>query len=132
MTACNHSKHIMIPALTTILVFQLIGETLARGLGLPIPGPVIGMGLLFAMLVWRGKVSDELRDTSLNLLRHLSLLFIPAGTGIMLHFHRLSDEWLPVTISLILSTLLTLVLTAGVLRLLARQNRSATQAGEPS
>ncbi len=132
MIACNHSKHIMIPALTTILVFQLIGETLARGLGLPIPGPVIGMGLLFALLVWRGKVSDELRDTSLNLLRHLSLLFIPAGTGIMLHFHRLSDEWLPVTISLILSTLLTLVFTAGVLRLLARQNRSATQPGEPS
>ena len=122
----------MIPALTTILVFQLIGETLARGLGLPIPGPVIGMGLLFALLVWRGKVSDELRDTSLNLLRHLSLLFIPAGTGIMLHFHRLSDEWLPVTISLILSTLLTLLFTAGVLRLLARQNRSATQPGEPS
>jgi hypothetical protein len=41
----------MIGALTQLLIFQLIGEVVARGLDLPIPGPVIGMLLLFLTLM---------------------------------------------------------------------------------
>jgi holin-like protein len=81
----------MLNALTLILlVFQLIGEVLAQLFALPVPGPVIGMALLFVALALRGGPSVELRDTAQNLLQHLSLLFVPAGVGVMLHFppHR--------------------------------------------
>ena len=44
----------MIAALTLLLVFQLAGEVIARALALPIPGPVIGMALLFLALLVRG------------------------------------------------------------------------------
>jgi holin-like protein len=50
-------------------------------------------------------VSDELRGTANGLLQHLSLLFVPAGTGVMLHFHRMADEWLALLLSLLGSTL---------------------------
>jgi holin-like protein len=83
----------VISALTVLLIFQLIGEVLARSLDLPVPGPVIGMLLLFLALLLRGGPGDGLRTTSQNLLQHLSLLFVPAGTGIMLHLHRVADEW---------------------------------------
>ena len=43
----------MIVALTQLLVLQLVGEVIARGLKLPIPGQVIGMLLLFLLLALR-------------------------------------------------------------------------------
>lgn len=107
----------MLSALTQLLIFQLIGEVFARWFSLPVPGPVIGMLMLFAVLVLRGSVDNELASTSQNLLQHLSLLFVPAGTGVMLHLHRVADEWLALLLSLLVSTIATLVVTALVMKL---------------
>lgn len=106
----------MIAALTTLLAFQLLGEVVARGLGLPVPGPVLGMLFFFLWLVLRGGPDHELQTTSNGLLQHLSLLFVPAGTGIMVHLHRVGDEWLPLLLSLVLSTAATLAMTALVMK----------------
>ena len=114
----------MIGAITLLLVFQLAGEVIARGFGLPIPGPVIGMALLFLGLAIRGGPSTDLRNTAQGLLQHLSLLFVPAGTGVMLHFQRMSDEWVPLLASLLVSTAVTIGVTAVVLRALIRRTRT--------
>ena len=106
----------MLAALTTLLLFQLIGEVLARALNLPIPGPVIGMLLLFLTLWLRDGPDTELRETGQTLLQHLSLLFVPAGTGIMVHLHRVADEWLPLAASLLISTFAALAVTALVMK----------------
>ena len=111
----------MLSALTQLLIFQLTGEIIARGLKLPVPGPVIGMLLLFLMLVLRGGPGKELQTTSQTLLQHLSLLFVPAGAGIMVHLHRVANEWLPLLLSLLISTTLTLVVTGLVMKLCQRQ-----------
>ncbi|MGD9871394.1 MAG: CidA/LrgA family protein, partial [Thauera sp.] len=111
----------MIAALTLLLVFQLVGEVIARALGLPVPGPVIGMALLFLALLLRGGPGEGLRRTSGQLLQHLSLLFVPAGTGIVLYGERIAAEWLPLLVSLFLSTLLALAVTALVLKAFARR-----------
>ncbi|UCV06854.1 CidA/LrgA family protein [Dechloromonas denitrificans] len=110
----------MISDLTVLLIFQLIGEVLARSLDLPVPGPVIGMLLLFLALLLRGGPGDGLRTTGQNLLQHLSLLFVPAGTGIMVHLHRVADEWPALLLSLLISTLATLVVTALAMKLCQR------------
>ena len=99
----------MIAALTLLLVFQLAGEVIARALALPIPGPVIGMALLFLALLVRGGPGEDLRQTSGQLLQHLSLLFVPAGTGIVLHLTRVGDEWLALLLSLLIGAVLALI-----------------------
>jgi holin-like protein len=112
----------MIAAMTVLLVYQLVGEIAVVAFRLPVPGPVVGMALLFVSLMVRGTVSEDLRDTAQGLLRHLSLLFVPAGVGVMAHLHRLTNEWLPISVSLVFSTLLTIAVTALVMRaLLARR-----------
>lgn len=116
----------MLAALTVLLVYQLVGEVLVVTLALPVPGPVVGMALLFVSLIVRGAVSADLHDTANGLLRHLSLLFVPAGVGVMAHLHRLANEWLPIAASLVLSTLLTIAVTALVMRALL-----ASRAREP-
>jgi len=113
----------MIAALTQLLIFQLAGEVIARSFELPIPGPVIGMLLLFVTLVLRGGPGHDLLHTSQNLLQHLSLLFVPAGTGIMLHMHRIVDEWPALLASLLVSTTAALIVTGLVMKLCSRQNR---------
>ena len=110
----------MLASLTTLLVFQLAGEVAARGLNLPVPGPVLGMLFLFIALVLRGGPGHELQATGSTLLQHLSLLFVPAGVGIMVHLHRVADEWLPLLLSLLISTAATLVVTALVMKLCMR------------
>ncbi|MFZ2267249.1 MAG: CidA/LrgA family protein [Azonexus sp.] len=110
----------MLAALTQLLIFQLVGEVIARGLELPVPGPVLGMLLLFLALGLRGGPDHELQTTSQNLLQHLSLLFVPAGTGIMLHMHRIADEWPALLASLLVSTAAALVVTGLVMKLFLR------------
>ena len=86
----------MLGALTILLVYQLIGEVIVQFTRLPVPGPVIGLLLLFLTLWARGSLAAPLRDTANGILQHLSLLFVPAGVGVMVHFARVSGEWLPI------------------------------------
>ena len=106
----------MIHVLSTLLLSPLGGEQIVRAFVLPIPGPVIGMALLFLTLLARGRVGEELRNGTSALLQHLSLLFIPAGAGVMLHLQRIESEWLPITVALIVSTFAGMAGTGLVLR----------------
>ncbi|PWV80632.1 CidA/LrgA family protein [Halomonas sp. A11-A] len=74
--------------MSVLLTCQFLGEVIARGLTLPIPGPVIGMVILLIGLMVRGKVPRSLRLTGEGLLRYLTLLFVPAWVGLMVHFRR--------------------------------------------
>jgi holin-like protein len=114
----------MLAALTALLVFQLVGEVIVVAFRLPLPGPVVGMALLFAALIVRGSGAQDLREAANGLLQHLSLLFVPAGVGVMAHLGRLAHEGWPIAISLIVSTLVTIAVTALVMRAqLARRPR---------
>ncbi len=106
--------------LTLLLVCQLAGEVIALATGLPIPGPVIGMALLFFGLALHGAVPDGLRATADGLLKHLALLFVPAGVGIMAHLTLLADEGWPILAALLGSTVITIAVTAGLIQVLAR------------
>lgn len=102
----------MLQALTLILLCQLAGETTVLLVGLPIPGPVLGMLFLLGWLLLRGGASHEVERTADALLAHLSLLFVPAGVGVMLHWERIQGQWLAIAAALILGTLVTLAATA--------------------
>ncbi len=101
----------MIGALAMLFLFQLIGEVLVRAFDVPFPGPVLGMLLLFIVLKIRGSLPQSLRQTSQTMLAHLSLLFVPAGVGIMRHFALIQQEWLPILATLVISTLITIGVT---------------------
>ena len=115
----------MLNALTVLLLFQLAGEALTQLFRLPIPGPVLGMGLLFLVLFFPKWLPEELRQTAQAVLQHLSLLFVPAGVGILQHIHRVSQEWLPITLALVLSAVITVAVTALTIRALARLTRAS-------
>lgn len=106
--------------ITLLLVYQLVGEITVRLAGVPIPGPVLGMVMLFVTLWLRGQVTDSVEQASSALLAHLSLLFVPAGVGMMAHFNRIADEWVPIVLALLLSTVITMVATALIMQVTTR------------
>ena len=119
MVIPSEEQH-MIGALAVLLGLQLLGEVAVQISGIPVPGPVVGMVLLFLILSGRNVLPDALRTTTETLLGHLSLLFIPAGVGIIQHGARLADEWLALLAALLLSTLITIAVTALVMRWVIR------------
>jgi len=106
--------------ITLLLVYQLAGEIIVRLLGLPIPGPVLGMVMLFVTMMVRGRAAESVEQASTALLSHLSLLFVPAGVGMMTHFGRIAEEWLPITLALLFSTVITMVATALIMQQTSR------------
>ncbi|URI09151.1 CidA/LrgA family protein [Aquincola tertiaricarbonis] len=111
----------MIQAFAVLLVLQLVGELLVQSLGLPLPGPLVGMLLLLAGLVWRGGVPEPLRKLGDVLLQNMMLLFIPAVAGVMMLFERVAQEWLPFFVACIGGAAITLVVTALVLQALLKR-----------
>lgn len=104
----GHNLRGMIPALTTILTFQLIGEIASRGLRLPLPGPVIGLVLLVCACLLRPALAESLRTVAQGLLGHMSLFFVPAGVGVITHFPTLAQHGPGLVIALTVSTVLAI------------------------
>jgi holin-like protein len=104
----------MILSLTVILICQLVGEVVVRGSGLPLPGPVLGMVLLLAILALRDRFraavappgqEGPLEATGKGLLANLSLLFVVSGMA-------LAASLVLSTIAALVATVLTFVLAA--------------------
>jgi holin-like protein len=111
-------------ALTLLVACQFAGELVAHAAGLPIPGPVLGMLLLLVGLIWRERYArkgpdPELKAAANGLLGNLSLLFVPAGVGVVAQLDVLAKSWLPLTVAIVVSTFLGLVVTGWVMQRLA-------------
>jgi putative effector of murein hydrolase LrgA (UPF0299 family) len=127
----------MIASLSLILVCQLAGEVLVHGLGLPMPGPVIGLLLLLALLLARDRFEILARgplqeggveSASRGLLANLSLLFVPAGVGVVQRLDLIAAHGIAFLAVLAISAVVTLLVTVATFlvasRLMAR-GRSA-------
>ncbi|WP_028453695.1 CidA/LrgA family protein [Chitinilyticum aquatile] len=103
----------MLYGFTFLVLFQLVGEMLSRGLHLPVPGPVLGMLLLAVWCTVRRGVDDRVGRVALGLLRYMALLFVPAGVGLMLLGPVLREQGWAMLAVLVFSTVVTL-LVAGL------------------
>ncbi|HLG82218.1 MAG TPA: CidA/LrgA family protein [Bradyrhizobium sp.] len=111
----------MIAAILLLIACELVGEVAREALTLPVPGPVIGMFLLAAVLSVRKDrperpaIPAPLGSTAETLISHMGLLFVPAGVGIVAEIGVLRAEWLPIVAGLIGSTVLSLAVTGLVM-----------------
>lgn len=116
----------MIRAITLLLVCQLAGEVLVRSFGVPFPGPVLGMVLLFGGLLVFKTSAPVLEETADTLLRNLSLLFVPAAVGVIQHGAVLRAHGVAIVLALLLSTIATLAVTALVFAAVSRRMAGGT------
>lgn len=98
-----------------LLALQSIGELLARGFALPVPGPVVGMVLLLLALRFP-VVREPVAACADFLLSHLSLLFVPVGVGVITHLDLLGQYGARMLVVIVLSTWMGLTVTVLALR----------------
>jgi holin-like protein len=119
----------MIASLSLILLCQLAGEAMVRGLGLPMPGPVIGLMLLLILLVARDRFvvlargplrEDGVENASRGLLAHLSLLFVPAGVGVVQKLDLVAAHGVAFAGVLAVSVVVTLLATVATFLVASR------------
>jgi len=119
----------MVASLSLILVCQLAGEVIVRGLGLPMPGPVIGLMFLLILLLARDRFAvlargplreDGVENASRGLLAHLSLLFVPAGVGVVQKLDLVAAHGIAFAGVLAVSVLVTLLVTVTTFLLASR------------
>lgn len=106
----------MLASLTALIVCQCLGEVLARAAAVPLPGPVLGLLILLGWLIAKGGPGPELRNTANGLLRHLSLLFVPAGVGVITQLDALAQDWRAILVSILVSTALGVAVTGLVMQ----------------
>jgi holin-like protein len=120
----------MIASLSLILLCQLGGEVFVRGLTL---GPVVGLLLLLVLLLARDRFKvlargplqqDGVENASRGLLAHLSLLFVPAGVGVVQKLDLIAEHGIAIIVVLAVSVVVTLLATVATFlfasRLMAR------------
>jgi putative effector of murein hydrolase LrgA (UPF0299 family) len=119
----------MIASLSLILLCQLAGEVFVRALGLPMPGPVIGLMLLLILLMARDRFAvlsrgplqgDGVESASRGLLANLSLLFVPAGVGVVQKLDLVAEHGVAFVGVLAISVLATLLVTVATFILASR------------
>ncbi|UTH72488.1 CidA/LrgA family protein [Chromobacterium sp. IIBBL 290-4] len=120
MMRCAMAGDGMLDLMLWLLGYQLLGEVVVRLLGWPLPGPVLGLLLLFATLWLRRSVPATLQRETPRFLGHMSLLFIPAGGALMAYGPLLRSHGWQLALILLASTLATLLITALALKLLLR------------
>jgi len=121
----------MLTGFTWLLVFQCAGEALVWMTGWPIPGPVAGMALLFVALLLRKNTPDAMAVAAGGLGSHLSLLFVPAGVGVMMYVGQVTDEWMPILAALVVSTVAAIAATAVTFAWLVRRQGAVETRKQP-
>lgn len=110
--------------LTWLVAFQLLGTAISV-LWLPIlPGPIVGLVLLFVFLVLRGSIGESLQLSATTLLRYLPLFLIPPAIGVISYAQEIWASFWAITGALVLSLVLSLVFTGWLMqRLIQRQEQ---------
>ncbi|PLY06056.1 MAG: CidA/LrgA family protein [Desulfuromonas sp.] len=111
----------MVRGFAILVGLQLLGTLLVEKAGLPVPGNVVGMLLLFAALRLRWVQVEWVRDAAQLLLSHMALLFVPAGVGVMVYSDLIVAEWLPIVVATLLSTFVVMAVTGWTAVLLDRK-----------
>ena len=110
-------KHLFALARGTLilLAFLYVGNAISALLHLPLPGSVLGMVMLAAALHLRLVRPEWVKPASEPLIRHMSLLYIPPGVGVMVYFGLIRREWLPLAAAGVVGTV-AVMLVVGLLQ----------------
>lgn len=110
----------MLQGFIVLLLFQLLGEAVRSLTGTPIPGPVIGMLLLWLGLHIKGGPSAALSETCDGIIRHLSLLFLPAGVGLFFLPANIRHDWLAIAAAMVAGTFISMLFSGWLIKKLVR------------
>jgi holin-like protein len=110
----------MIRAITYVLAAALAGDLVVRALGLPIPGPAVGMAVMGLGFYASGGVDSDIERLFDAVAPHFPIFFIPAAVGFVASLDILAAEWLAVSVAILFSTVLAIAAVGLIFEALIR------------
>ncbi|AZB43992.1 CidA/LrgA family protein [Bacillus sp. FJAT-42376] len=116
-------KYSTIALQTAVLFgFSLAGMLIQKLTHLKVPGSIIGMILLFALLRAGWVKTEWIREGSSFLLKNLTLLFVPGTVGLIQYLHLFEGKGILSLAAALISTFLVMSLSSwGTEQLLERK-----------
>lgn len=113
----------LLRGLSWLVAFQLAGTALNVLFFPVIPGPIIGLVMLFIYLMLRGRVDEPINEAAASLLRYLPLLLVPPAIGVMAHVADIQADFWAIVGSLLISLVVSMVFIGWLMQVLI--NRQA-------
>lgn len=104
-----------------ILGIYLISEFISRFFTLPIPGNILGMLVLLALLITKIIKVEQIETLSNFFLDHLAFFFIPAGVGLMSSAGIIKDSWLRIILVCVITTIIAIAATGITVQFISRK-----------
>ena len=117
----------LLHGLAIILFLQWLSTAIISFLGIPFPPPLLGMLILTALLCTGVIKENYIEDICTALIDKMALLFLPAGVSMILYLDVIKAELLPISLTVILSSVIILCSTALVLEMLLRRKEKGGQ-----
>ena len=107
---------ILVKQVAMFLGLWLLGELISYYSHLPLSGSIIGMLLLVVGLELKLIKKKDVKDVANFLLNNMAMFFIPAGVGLMCHYQVLKQEWLPISMAIIISAILVMTVVGLIMK----------------
>ncbi|EQM79808.1 CidA/LrgA family protein [Stutzerimonas stutzeri] len=111
----------ILKGLTWLVVLQLLGSVVHLSLVPALPGPIIGLVLLFGVLLLRRGVPEPLEKTAALLFQYLPLLLIVPAAGIMTSSEALLANLPAIAAGLVLSLMVTVPFCGWLMQVLIKR-----------
>lgn len=116
----REGKTTLLKQFSIILIIYFLGDLMQKALGLPIPGNVLGMLILFFSLytgVIKLNMIDKISDF---LLENMAFFFLPAGASLITCFALLEGKMTDILAVSLISTFIILAVTGLTVELVQR------------
>jgi len=116
----RHCRSSSLTQVILILAFWLAGELIVRRTGLPIPGAIAGLFIVLALLMSKRLSLRSVRRGAQLFLAEMLLFFVPAVLALLDHPEFLGLLGLKIFTVILLSTIIVMIVTGGVIDLCYR------------
>ncbi|WP_315523827.1 CidA/LrgA family protein [Fusobacterium massiliense] len=99
-----------------IFIINYIGTIISKTLALPIPGTIIGLLLLFALLYYKIIKLNMIENVANFLLANMTIFFMPPTVKIMDSYQLLEGNFIKFVVLIIVSTVITMGVTGKVVQ----------------
>lgn len=111
----------LLKQLGIIVGICLAGELLNKIFKIPIPGNVLGLIILLALLTTGMIKLEKIEKISKFLLDHLAFFFVPSAANILNNLDLIQSQWLPIMGVILISTVIVMTVTGLTVQFLIRR-----------
>ncbi|ACS86229.1 CidA/LrgA family protein [Musicola paradisiaca] len=116
-------------ALISLCLFA--GNAVSALLPITIPGSIIGMLILFALLASQILPARWVKPGCNLFIRYMALLFVPIGVGVMNYYDLLLSQFGPIVVSCLFSTIIVMLVVGHTTQMMQRDRRIPDTSAKP-